>query len=110
MSICPSSIAKYFDTNYDVKVCFPKYQAELRYALKTPHFNLENCDRNDCLEYMEWLGMVALNADLESGSPSDFITTYEVPEPNTISGQVRLLTWKGLFSSKKIELFFNRLR
>ncbi|KAK9737672.1 Ribonuclease P 40kDa (Rpp40) subunit [Popillia japonica] len=71
--------------------------------------NFENCDRDDCAEYVEWLGMLALDVDVEKGSPIDFFNTYEVPVPNISLGQVRILTWSGFFSSKRLEIFFNAL-
>lgn len=108
--ICPSSIAKYFDDlKYEVKVCSPKYDPTIRYSVKTPLIDFENCDRDDCAEYVEWLGMLALDVDVEKGSPIDFFNTYEVPVPNISLGQVRILTWSGFFSSKRLEIFFNAL-
>ncbi|GJQ84575.1 hypothetical protein Trydic_g239 [Trypoxylus dichotomus] len=108
--ICPSSIAKYFDDlNYDVRLCAPKYDTQVRYSVKAPIIDFENCDQHDCAEYMEWLGMLVLNGDIENGSQVDFVNTYEVLEPNVTIGQVRIAVWRGFFTCKRLEMFFNKM-
>lgn len=104
--VCPSSIAKYFDTlNYEVKACSPRHETQIRYTVKAPVIDFDNSDEYG--DYLEWLGMLALDGDI--AGEDGFLSTYEIPEPNVTYGQVRILTWRGLFSSTKIEKMFNEL-
>lgn len=110
-NVCPSSVAKYFhDLGYIVKLCSPTYRTHTEYSVKTPQIDLDNFDTNDSHELLEWLGMVALQGDLTSGSLDNFITTYEAPEPNITLGQVKVVHWKGFYTASQIESFLDYLR
>lgn len=54
--------------------------------------------------------MVALGCDLESGRPDNFMNTYQTPEPNDVLGQLKILQWRGFFTSKEVKDLFERLR
>lgn len=109
--VCPSSIAKYFhDLGCNVKVCSPTYRTHTEYSVKTPQIDLDNFDTNDSHEFLEWLGMIALQGDLTNGKSDSFITTYETPEPSITLGQVRVLHWRGFYSATQVEAFVSYLR
>lgn len=109
--VCPSSIAKYFhDLGYSVKLCSPTHLTHTEYCVKTPQIDLDNFDTKDSHEFLEWLGMIALQGDLTSGSSDSFITTYEAPEPTITLGQVRVLHCRGFYTATQVEKFVDYLR
>lgn len=110
--VCPSSIAKYFhDLGYNVEKCKPQFTTRTEYGVKVPELNFgEKGSEDGAFELVEWIGMLSLKGDLESGTPDGYVTTYEAPEPNRQFGQVRYLEWKGFFSEKAVVGFFEELR
>lgn len=93
-----------------MKECTNEYTTRIEYSVNVPHVNFDNADAVESSEFVEWLGALALGVDLENGSPDDFINTYQTPEPNATFGQVRILQWRGFFSSKEIKQLFDLMR
>lgn len=106
LSICPSSVAKYFhDLGYKTKLCGVQKSTHTVYSVDVPVINDENQD-----EFVEWLGMIALHANLRDGTPDGYVTTYQTPEPHQPFGLVRFFQWRGFFTTNQITRFYNRLR
>ncbi|CAG9771973.1 unnamed protein product [Ceutorhynchus assimilis] len=105
--ICPSSVAKYFQ-NYDIKLCEPTFDSHMVYSVKGPTLD-SVANQDDIIDFVEWLGMVSLDADF-SGNMENYVNTYESPEPNVEMGQVRVLTWRGFYSSNQVMEVFDYLR
>lgn len=109
--ICPSSIAKYFaDKNFSVKLCSPQITTRTEYQVDVPIFcdDLAKCCETN--ELIEWLGMFSISGDCERGAPDSYTNTYQVPEPNIKYGQVQYLEFRGLFSSRRVEILLEGLR
>lgn len=103
--ICPSSVAKYFvDLGYNVTLCGAKYLSNNIYEVEVPLIN------ENYYEIVEWMGLVALDADLTSHGPDDFINTYEIPEPKCHVGQVKHVQWTGFFTREQITNLWQALR
>lgn len=75
-----------------------------------PIVDFENVKAEQAFEFAEWVGMLSLKGDTENGAPDNYLTTYEVPEPNQVLGQVRYLEWRGFFSEKDVAGLFEELR
>lgn len=75
-----------------------------------PNVNIRSFEFDDALDFVEWLGMINLQCDLESGAVDSFITTYETPEPFISLGQVKMLQWRGFYTATQIQAFFTRLK
>lgn len=113
--ICPSSVAQYLASlGYEIVLCKPKNTTRKDYNVAVPLIN--NFDKDDSdpsyelAELTEWLGMYSLGADLEIGAPNNYVTTYEVPTPNRVYGQVSFLKWTGFFSHHVVVNLCNELR
>ncbi|XP_060534799.1 ribonuclease P protein subunit p40-like [Cylas formicarius] len=102
--ICPSSVAKFLvDRGYKVKLCTPKFGRHVTVSNQTPLIKpLDERKENGVLEFVEWLGMVSLEADLD-GDVESYINTYECPEPNVDAGLTQVLQWRGLFLPRHVE-------
>lgn len=101
--ICPSSIAKYiYDLGQDITVCHTDFKSHTAYSLKVPIIELGEAEKEEIVDFMEWLGMLSLEGDLEKDSPSDYINSYAIPTPNTDLGQIKCLQWRGLFTTDHI--------
>lgn len=104
--ICPSSIAKYFhNRGFVVKECNSTFTSRTEYSVKVPRIDFDEGE-----DFVEWLAMLSLGCELESECPDDFINTYQTPEPNTVVGQVKILQWRGFFSSEEVQRLFDYLR
>lgn len=109
-NVCPSSIAKYFSNiSYNVHLCEPKTKSLTNYCVKVPLLDLENFEQDDCEDFMEWLGMLSIQANMENDN-EEYISSYETPEPNKELGQVKVTEWRGFYSNKQIAIFFSKLR
>lgn len=73
------------------------------YSVKVPTIEIDKIEKEDVADFMEWLGMVALEGDLETNCPSDYVNTYVTPTPNVETGQVKCLQWRGLFTYQQIQ-------
>lgn len=103
-NICPSSIAKYLnDLGHDIRVCHTNFKSNTTYSIKVPIIELETVEKEEIEDFMEWLGMLSLEGDLEKDSPSDYINSYVTPTPNVDVGQVKCLQWRGLFTADQIK-------
>lgn len=78
--------------------------------MKVPRIDLEHVESEDAAEFCEWMGMLCMGGDLNSGAPDNFLTSYVVPEPCETVGQVKILQWRGFYTSEKIILFIDALR
>ncbi|KAJ8911501.1 hypothetical protein NQ315_014426 [Exocentrus adspersus] len=108
--VCPSSIAKYFSNmGYKVEVNIPRFMSNTLYATKVPQVPFKLSMKEDIIDFIEWLGMVSIDGDLESDDVGNYQSSYITPEPNEEVGQVKFLQWKGLFSVKKIKRLLNAL-
>lgn len=102
--ICPSSIAKYiYDLEHDIKVCHTDFKSHTTYSVKVPTIEIDKIEKEEVADFMEWLGMVALEGDLEKDCSSDYVNTYVTPTPNVETGQVKCLQWTGLFTCEQIQ-------
>ncbi|KAF7283443.1 hypothetical protein GWI33_000528 [Rhynchophorus ferrugineus] len=109
-SICPSSIAKFFsDLECTVNVCQPQFDTQILFSVKMPMIFQQNIQQGDVEQFVEWLGMVAIDGDF-SGSFDNYINTYEAPEPSTEIGQIRFLQWRGMYLSKHLGKLIDLLR
>ncbi|KAJ3653277.1 hypothetical protein Zmor_012537 [Zophobas morio] len=63
----------------------------------------------DDYDFVEWLGMVALQGNVTDGEPDNYVTTYQTPEPNQQVGQIKFLQWRGFFTTTQIARFYNKL-
>lgn len=63
-------------------------------------------------DFVEWLGYVCISDDRneENQTEDQYLSSYETPEPNKLLGQVRIMTFKGLFTSEKVESLLNNLK
>lgn len=102
--ICPSSVAKYiYDLGHEITESHTDFKSNTAYSIKVPVIDLELAENDDILEFMEWLGMLSLEGDLEKDSLTDYVNSYVTPIPNIYLGQVKCLQWKGLFTSEQIQ-------
>ncbi|RZC41608.1 Ribonuc P 40 domain containing protein [Asbolus verrucosus] len=105
-TVCPSSVAKYFhDRGYETKLCEIKHTTHTLYTVKIPSIEEDNH-----YDIVEWLGIVALEADLINNGPDCYLSTYETPEPNQEVGQVKFLQWRGLFTANQVVRLYQQLR
>ncbi|KAJ8967908.1 hypothetical protein NQ317_000590, partial [Molorchus minor] len=98
----------FYDLGYEVKCCAPTFNSNIIYSVKVPEIDFNNVDQNDIVSFVEWLGMISINGDLEH-QMENYTSTYETPFPNRILGQVTHLQWIGLFSATKIGTFITEL-
>lgn len=100
-SVCPSSLAKFFDEiNYNVKMCEPNFKSHVVYSVKTPTLD-GIIEEGDVIDFVEWLGMVCVDGDF-TGSSDNYVNSYEPSEPNVEMGQVRVLVWRGFYQPNQI--------
>lgn len=103
-NICPSSIAKYIhDLGHDISVCNTNFNTNITYSIKVPVIDIEKADKEDIEDFLEWLGMLSIEGDLETDSPSNYVNSYTAPVPNVELGQVKCLQWTGLFTCEQIQ-------
>ncbi|XP_015835823.1 ribonuclease P protein subunit p40 isoform X2 [Tribolium castaneum] len=103
--ICPSSIARYFhDLGYETKLCGIQNTSHVVSSTQVPTVTRENH-----YEVVEWLGMIALQANLTDGAPDGYVTTYETPEPREGIAPVSCLQWRGFFTANQIARLYDRL-
>lgn len=108
--ICPSSIAKYFtDIGYSVKLCTPQFASNTIYSVKVPTPDVHSIEESEIHDFVEWLGMASLNADLETNDSNNFVNSYLTPEPNIDIGQVKQLQWRGLYTVTQIQKLLLKL-
>lgn len=69
----------------------------------------QNIQEQDVENFVEWLGMVAIDGDF-SGSFDSYVNTYESPESSTEIGQIRFLQWRGLYLNKHLRKLIQLLR
>ncbi|KAK9882486.1 hypothetical protein WA026_021828 [Henosepilachna vigintioctopunctata] len=107
--ICPSSIAKYFsDLGYPVELCKIRHHRKTAHSLMVPVIpNLDEFDDEASANFIEWLGMLCIGGSLNERL--DFISTYSIPEPSTYTGEVKILQWRGFFSSKDVARLIKQL-
>lgn len=107
-NVCPSSIAKYFaNLNYDVKLCKVNHKSRTNYSITAPIIDFIDSNIDDCHDYVEWIGMVTLNADLDQ--TSEYLSSYKLLEPNQLYGQLKILEWRGFYSNVQLKKFYNKL-
>lgn len=108
-TICPSSIAKYiYDLGHDITVCHTNFNSFTSYNVKVPVIEIDKVEKDEIVDFMEWLGMVSLEGDLETDNSSDYVNSYTTPVPNVEIGQVKCLQWRGLFTSDHIQELISR--
>ncbi|CAH0557493.1 unnamed protein product [Brassicogethes aeneus] len=111
--ICPSSIANHLSKKYTVKQCSLKHDTQIVYSVKVPDINLENCNEEDIVDFVEWLGMVALDVnfdDFVDDHHKEYLNSYQTPTPNIHTGQVRVLQWRGMFTFNAVEQLIEEAR
>lgn len=102
--ICPSSIAKFiYNLGYDITLCHTDFKSHTAYSVKVPIVELNKMENEEIVDFMEWLGMLSLEADLEKDCSDDYVNSYVTPTPNINLGQVKLFQWRGLFTSNQIQ-------
>lgn len=108
--VCPSSVAKYFsDIGYKVKVSFPSFTSNTIYSVDVPRVPFTSDTVEDVSEFVEWLGMVSLDGNLETNDPGNYQTSFVTPEPCEKFGQVKFLQWRGFFTITKVKELINDL-
>lgn len=104
-TICPSSIAKYFsDRNINVSVHGLEFQKIIPNITEIP--SIKDVDTE---EMVEWIGMLAIGADL--AEPETYISTYYEPESEFAlkTTRISLLIIKGFITSSLITNVCNSL-
>lgn len=103
-TICPSSVAKYiYDLGYDITVCHTDFKSFTSYNMKVPVIEIEKVDKDEVVDFLEWLGMVSIEGDLDTNNSSDYVNSYVTPVPNKEIGQVKCLQWRGFFTCEHIQ-------
>nr|CAI5869028.1 unnamed protein product [Callosobruchus analis] len=106
---CPSSAAKYFaDCGYSVSVHIPSYESSTKPCLMAPILQVD--DNDDVVNFLEWLGMLALDGDITNQQSDDYVSSFVSPEANTHYGQVKCFHWKGLFTAANVATFIQKVR
>nr|CAD7460350.1 unnamed protein product [Timema tahoe] len=111
-TICPSSVAAYFESRgHCVSVCHPKFLQRHDYNVSVPV--ISPTDERECCtpsELIEWLGAYSVGADLQSGEPDNFVNTYQPPVESILLGKVVYLQWTGFFTYLRIQKLFAAIR
>lgn len=112
--VCPSSIAKYLhDLKCEVQECRVNSTSEIFYSVPVPTVDSKvfREDGQFRCEFLEWLGYLSVcgNNIEQDETVSDYLSSYEIPEPNEVVGQVRMLQFKGFISNSKVETLLKRL-
>ncbi|XP_056642250.1 ribonuclease P protein subunit p40-like [Diorhabda sublineata] len=107
--VCPSSIAKYFaDLGYRVQQCSSTFNSFV-VNTKIPVSNITNWDKDETLEFIEWLGMLMLDCNLEP-DVTNYLSSYSPPyEHGTKVEKTHCLKLQGFFSSTFIQQILKRL-
>lgn len=101
-TVCPSSVAKFFDgIGCKVQLCEPTLKSHVVYSVKTPTLDKTNVKESDIVDFVEWLGMVSVDGDFTEDVDT-FLNTYESPEPNIELGQIRVLVWRGFYQTDQV--------
>nr|XP_018905196.1 PREDICTED: ribonuclease P protein subunit p40-like [Bemisia tabaci] len=103
-SMCPSSIAAYFDSKkYSVKLCHPKFNKQHAYNVTVP-----SLDSNSPSDVVDWLGAACLSA--QSDEQNEYSSSYLNFYDGSPCGQLTILKWYGFFTTSRIKELYESLR
>ncbi|XP_026475373.1 ribonuclease P protein subunit p40-like [Ctenocephalides felis] len=110
-SICPSSIASYFDSlKYKVHLGQPKFESRTNYSVQVPILDISsNVKYCTNAELLEWIGIHSIGASLDMEN-YDYLSSYQIPEQNTTFGQVLYLKATGFYSASQVLEIFDAIR
>ncbi|VEN51156.1 unnamed protein product, partial [Callosobruchus maculatus] len=106
---CPTSVAKYFaDCGYCVSHHMPSYMSSSKYCFMTPILQVN--DNDDVVNFLEWLGMVALDGDITNQHTDGYVSSFVPLEGNKQYGQIKCYNWKGYFTADNIATIIKKIR
>ncbi|GLV41539.1 hypothetical protein CBL_06768 [Carabus blaptoides fortunei] len=107
--LCPSSVAKYLsDRGCSVVLCSTQCVRRCEENVRVPSIH-EQSAMFSADEFVEWLGMFSLKADMDADAFDTYINTYETPTDAVLTKRVQYIQWRGLFTSQQVRKLYEQL-